>query len=227
MVDTSLFKRMGVHDGRMVNEHLYGMPASWKGETGRDSTHSDKTCIKHGSVKDKANRPYYAKGGAVCGGPGSILSAEAREYHRTRKHYDQNGRQLDAEGGAVEPASIKVTDRPEQASIKVKKRPKFDPEHPFGIKKANGGEIFKPKKQPAHAFPFYADGGPVEAHSSGMFSHTGTYKPKEKPKPRLASKNSKNSIRALSEGGEVCSEKSSRRKRLAVGAVAKVRKGQY
>ena len=64
-MDVSLFKRMGVHNGRIENEHLYGMPASWKRETGKDRTHSDKTCIKHGTVKDKPNMRYYANGGRV------------------------------------------------------------------------------------------------------------------------------------------------------------------
>lgn len=78
-MDTSLFKRMGVHDGKVVNEHLYGMPPHWKTESGKDNTrgHSDKTCIEHGTVKDKPNRPYYAEGGEVsrkkAGAAGSIF----------------------------------------------------------------------------------------------------------------------------------------------------------
>ncbi len=105
-MDISLFKRMGVHDGKMVNEHLYGMPPHWKSEAGKKAD-SDKSCIKHGTVKDKPNMQYFADGGSVqksrpmLGGPGSILSKEAVEYHKNRKHYDQNGRQLDADGGFV------------------------------------------------------------------------------------------------------------------------------
>lgn len=63
-MDTSLFKRMGVHDGKMVNEHLYGMPPHWKSEAGKKAD-SDKSCIKHGTVKDKPNMQYFADGGFV------------------------------------------------------------------------------------------------------------------------------------------------------------------
>ena len=70
-MDVSLYKRMGVHDGRMDNEHLYGMPNSWKSETGRDASHSDKSCIKHASLVDKPNMQYYSEGGDVCAEKGS------------------------------------------------------------------------------------------------------------------------------------------------------------
>jgi hypothetical protein len=94
-MDTSLFKRMGVHGGRIENEHLYGMPAKWKGESGRDRTYSDKTCIEHGTMKNKPNMKYYAKGGRVgdesglCYGgnysEGGDICAEKGRPNKSRK----------------------------------------------------------------------------------------------------------------------------------------------
>lgn len=84
-MDTSLYKRMGVHSGTVVNEHLFGMPSGWKQQTGSDRTHSDKTCIKFGSEKDKPNRAYYADGGEVSVEPSGISVASQKRRKRSDK----------------------------------------------------------------------------------------------------------------------------------------------
>jgi hypothetical protein len=209
-MDDSLFKKMGIHDGRAPNAHLYSMPSNWKARSGEDAAHSDTTCVKHGSsrgiAQDKPNMQYHAKGGKVMGGPGTTLPEMTQKYNEDRKKSKE--RHGFADGGQVEPASIKV-----------KQRWKFDPDHPFGIKKAGGGAIKfiqnslkNPKADKKYQKirdeakskgilygGFHADGGPVGAHSSGMFANTGTYKPKPKPKPRLASKKSRPPVPVFSE----------------------------
>ena len=154
-MDISLYKRMGVHDGKVMNEHLYGMPHSWRSESGSDHTrgHSDKSCIKHGTTENKPNMRYYAEGGAVEGSP----------------------------DGA-------------------------------------------PKKMKS-----YSD----VAKGLGDLLHKRYVEPGQKHRKKMKEMSDKDKAtnlltkgRYYNEGGEVC-EKGSRRKRLAVGAVAKIRKGQY
>ena len=62
------------------------------------STHSDKSRMhlkEGGAAKTRAERGSHRMGENGAG----ILSKEAAEFHKNRKHYDQNGRQLDANGG--------------------------------------------------------------------------------------------------------------------------------
>lgn len=227
-MDTSLFKRMGVHGARVENEHLYGMPAHWKTESGKDNTkgHSDKTCVKHGTVKDKPNRPYYARGGHV-----SLADAmesgrnmmKAPKKNIVRKDYSAENKKVFDAGGVSHMSGGGFAKLPERlggpGSCLSKEAQEFHKNrHHYdqngrqldskggnvGRKKAGaGGSIFRDSM--------------VDPNMARLF---GRKRVNKKAKAEAAAAMPQEDA-GMAKGGKAC------RKKLAVGAVAKIRKGQY